>query len=452
MKRTLRIVVLVAFTVLATASVVSAGGRAEQPAGPRPVVIWSRGGIDDNMQQLAEFREVNPELFERINPTYISAGGNQNEVNSALRLALASGEELPDIVRMNYDTVSEFAEAGVLMDLSPYIEPYLDDLSQAAIELTRYGDQVVAVPFQAKSKLWFYRRDLFAEAGIDPTQIRTPEQFLAAARRYHDVHPDSYFINLGSQPIHYWYFTAFSHWDDARVATDDGEYLITSHPAFSTWLQFTKDLYDSELTFRVDDFSPDWNPGFIDGSIGSWLGASWGWSYPVLRWAEVPNPDQWGVALWPEFVRYGAEGGGGVSVIPAGAPNAEAAAEYLVAQFFETDGAVSYFDSTGVVPTLSSALDVLADRARSAVRPAGMSDAEWYSDPVVFWGETFIEMNRESFEYFQIFPYDPAFSLELAIIRQHTEALLAGDFDTVDEALAAMEADMVQQIGNPYQQ
>lgn len=445
---------VVAMLLLAFVAVAAfAGGRPEPaaPAGPVEITYWKWGGIDRNIQADQALAEIFPELFDRVSIEWVSAGANDGEVNRALRLALAAGEDIPDAVRMNYTALPEFASAGVLMDLSEYLEPHLDALTQAGIELIQYDGQTVAIPIQAKSKLWFYRRDMFDAAGIDPNAIRTPEDFLEAAERFHATHPDSYIINLGPQPIHYWYFTAFSHWPDARVATADGEYQVTTHPAFSEWLQFTKDLYDSGLTLRIDDFSPDWNQAFIDGRVGSWLGASWGWQYPARQWTETPNPEQWGVALWPEFVRSGAEAGGGIAVIPVGAENPQAAVDYLIAQHLTPEGAVSYFDVIGVLPVVDGALDILADRARNATRPADVSEADWLSNAVNFWGETFIEMNRASFDVFRIFPYDPAASAQLTIFRQHTESLLAGRHPTVQAALAAAQADMESQIGNPYQ-
>ncbi|MEQ8675486.1 MAG: extracellular solute-binding protein [Aggregatilineales bacterium] len=418
---------------------------------PVTLTIWHWGGIDDNNQQDERLAEIYPELFERIQVENLSVGANDAEVYQQFRLALASGDTLPDAVTMNYIALPEFASAGVLEDLTECVAPYMDDVSQAGQALMQYDGETVAIPKQAKSKLWFYRTDMFAEAGIDPTAIATFEDFMAAAEQFHATFPDAYLINLGAQPIHYWYFTMLSHWSESRVATEDGEYLVASDPSFNNLFTWTKALYDAELTFRTDDFSADWNQAFADNHVGSWLSASWGFNWPVNEFSETPNPEQWGVTLWPEFIRAGAEAGGGIVVVPRGAPNAELVCEYLATQFLTTDGSVNYFEGTGVIPVTRSGLDELSARAENPVQPEGMSDEDWARNQLNFWGTDLIDAMAASYDVFQIFPYDPAASTELEILRQHMESLLAGRHETVQDALDAAQADMESQIGNPYE-
>ena len=417
---------------------------------PVTITVWHWGGIDDNIQQTEQLAEIFPELFERIQVEHFSTGGNDAEVYQQFRLALSSGDTLPDVVTMNYTALPEFASAGVLEDLSECIAPYMDDISQAGLELIQYNGEMVAIPKQAKSKLWFYRVDMFEEAGIDPDAIETFEDFFAAAEQFNATFPDAYIINLGPQPIHYWYFTMLSHWDDSRVATEDGEYLLTSDESFYNLFDWTKQLYDAGLTFQTDDFSADWNQAFIDNQVGSWLSASWGWDWPINNFAETPNPEQWGVTLWPEFMRSGAEAGGGILVVPKDTPNADLACEYLATQHLTTEGSVAYFESTGVIPVTVSGLEAIAERAANPVQPEGMSDEDWARNRLNFWGEDLVSAMAESYEVFQIYPYDPAASTELEILRQHMESLLAGRHETVEDALEAAQSDMESQIGNPY--
>jgi multiple sugar transport system substrate-binding protein len=411
------------------------------------ITMWHWGGVEDNIAQDAKLAELFPDLFEKINVDHLSVGGQDAEVYQQLRLALAAGENLPDIVTMNYTAVPEFASAGVLMDLSDCIAPYADDMSQAAVGLSQYDGKVVAIPKQAKSKLWFYRKDMFAQAGIDPSAIATFDDFIAAGEKFHETFPDSYIINLGAQPIHYWYFMMLSNWDDVRVADQDGNYQLTSDERFGTVMDWLKRM--EAVAFPTDDFSSDWNQAFIDGKVGSWLGASWGWTYPISRWSLQPEPDQWGVALWPEFDRRGSDAGGGVLVIPKGAKHPDLACEYLADQHLTTEGSLAYFYSTGVVPITNSGLAELATRAENPTKPEGMSDEDWAQDPLNFWGTLLPEYMGKSYEYYNVFPYDPAAAAELDILRQYTEQYIAGDL-SLEDALKGAQADMEMQIGNPY--
>ena len=53
--------------------------------------------------------------------------------------------------------------------------------------------------------------------------------------------------------------------------------------------------------------------------------------------------------------------------------------------------------------------------------------------------------------YLKVYPYTPASSQEITIVKQYLDEYLSGNM-TVDEALKAAEDDLKNQIGNPYQQ
>ena len=62
----------------------------------------------------------------------IVGGQGDNEVAEQMRLALASNNSVADVVMLNYTQVPEFAEAGVLEDLSDVYAGYEDNLTHAA--------------------------------------------------------------------------------------------------------------------------------------------------------------------------------------------------------------------------------------------------------------------------------------------------------------------------------
>ena len=84
------------------------------------------------------------------------------------------------------------------------------------------------------------------------------------------------------------------------------------------------------------------------------------------------------------------------------------------------------------------------------MRPSGLTDAEWAASPVNYFGTEYLSKILAAMENFAVFPYDPHAEAELNIMRAQTEAMLAGKL-SVEEALAAMESDMQNQIGNPYE-
>jgi ABC-type glycerol-3-phosphate transport system substrate-binding protein len=425
---------------------------AEAPP-PEPVRLtymrW--GGVDREQTRIEELvMPFIPGMADRFSVEVISPGKHDAEVYEFLRMALAAGTELPTMVQMNYIGVPEFASAGVLEDLSEWFAPYTDDALPATKALSLYEGKNVTVPRSAKTKIWYYRQDMFDEAGIDVHAVSTYEDYMEAGRKLHEKFPDSYIMNIGGQPIHYWYFMILSHWDDeeVRVANTDGTYNLVGNERYETLLTWLKDWYTSGIAFNTDDWSPDWGPAFADSVIAGDLVSQW-MDYFLPSFA----PDQkglWAKTLWPEFNRGGCEAGGDVVTIPKGVDHAEAAFEFLAAQYLDTENAVRLWESESRAPMIASARDRVYELIAEFERPEELTDDQWAVHPINYFGPEVLKPHYEAMEYFKVFPYDPMASAELDIIRKHTESFLA-DQETLEEALAGAQSDMEAQLGNPYE-
>ena len=103
---------------------------------------------------------------------------------------------LYDIIAIDLPWIGEFAERGVLMPLSDAMDvDAVDpaDFHTAGWKATHWGGRPFAVPAQTTPELLFYRRDLFAKAGLEPPA--TTDQLLRAARTLHD--PRRGFYGIG---------------------------------------------------------------------------------------------------------------------------------------------------------------------------------------------------------------------------------------------------------------
>ncbi|WP_076449516.1 extracellular solute-binding protein [Roseivivax lentus] len=100
-----------------------------------------------------------------------------------------------DIIAVDLPWIGGFAEEGALMPLDEAMDiARLDpaDFHTAGWKATHWGGRPYGVPAQTTPEVLFYRRDLFAEAGLDaPT---TTEALLDAARTFHDPNRGRYGI------------------------------------------------------------------------------------------------------------------------------------------------------------------------------------------------------------------------------------------------------------------
>lgn len=100
-----------------------------------------------------------------------------------------------DIIAVDLPWIGGFAENGVLMPLDEAMDiARLDpaDFHTAGWKAAHWGGRCYGVPAQTTPELLFYRKDLFAEAGIEPPT--TTRQLLKAAEIFHDPRRDRYGI------------------------------------------------------------------------------------------------------------------------------------------------------------------------------------------------------------------------------------------------------------------
>jgi ABC-type glycerol-3-phosphate transport system substrate-binding protein len=382
----------------------------------------------------------------------IDGGQGDQDVAAAIRLALASGQDLPEIVMLNRTQVAEFAVSGELLPLDHLYADIKDDVYPGALELVKANDQFVAVPFELKSKLFYYRSDLYEQAGVDATAIKSSEDFLNAGRALAKVNTN--LLNLGPQPAGYWTGELLSAYDGSRFfANEDGTYSIADSAALKDVFTFIKSLYDSGLTIKVDDWSSDWQPAIADGKVASFLNASW-----LKHFLPTFAPEQsgkWKVDLWPQLSpladqRYGSEAGGSVFVVLKRSANAEAAADYLRKVFLEREGAMTAYKGFGTTPMIKSAKDEFLELSKSPVRPDGMSDADFALLPGNYFGPEVAIRELESYEYVKVLQYDPQASKGLDIMNQWLRKFVNGEAD-LQAALGSAQSDMEMQIGNPFE-
>jgi len=117
-----------------------------------------------------------------------------------------------DIIAVDLPWVGEFVEKGVLMPLDEALDiARLDpaDFHTAGWKAAHWGGRPYGVPAQTTPELLFYRKDLFAEAGLEPPA--TTVDLINAARELHD-------------PAHGFYGIA---WNAARGTALGHTFLMT---------------------------------------------------------------------------------------------------------------------------------------------------------------------------------------------------------------------------------
>jgi len=169
-----------AVTGLVLLAATACGGDESEGGDGGPIVVWSTDTLPD---RVAATEAIIAEFTEKTGIEVELVGVAEDQFNQVLTSSAAAGE-LPDVfgelslesirTLAANDLVDTAANAAVVEKLGA------DTFAERALELTRDGDEQLSVPDSSWAQLLYYRKDLFAAAGLAAPQ--TYEDILAAAQ------------------------------------------------------------------------------------------------------------------------------------------------------------------------------------------------------------------------------------------------------------------------------
>lgn len=212
----------------------------------------------------------------------------------------ASDGTLPEIFWLDSAEAPEYAESGVLMDLSDYLSENkdIDDALNGMEDAFNNGDIQYGLPYQCNVQGFFYNKALFDAAQVDyPTNETTYDQFLDMIQKLKDsgVTP----IAIGSKNSGYtmWPFNEFLErygWSENIDAIQSGDMKFDNPDMVACFEKMeslkdaqafpenmaTIEYFDAKQQFddgRAAMFGTgQWDCSEFDENIGDKIGFWWG--------------------------------------------------------------------------------------------------------------------------------------------------------------------------------
>lgn len=373
-----------------------------------------------------------------------------------LSLALSGHTTLPDLVQLNYTELSQFASTGVLENLDSFFPASLEsNLYAGATAISKYGSTHYAFPHQVNGKLFYYRADMFEEAGIDAESIQTVEQLIDAGKKFTQKFPDQYILNVNTQPPEYLFGEVISAFSPVEFVNHHGDWDIVSNPAFRKTFEFLREIKTSGIAYPVDDFTAAWPEAIKKGKICGFLTADWMKDF-LPGYAPPSSSGKWKAILWPKLEpsladqRYGSDAGGSINVVFQDAPNKDLALAISEKVALDEKGSMAFFGANGTIPMLKSVKSDVVGSFKKQSKPSGMSETAWSQLPQNFLGAEYYDKEFECYDFVKIFGYDPGAIKEWGtILEEWLDKSMAGTLAPTD-ALSGMQKAMKSQIGNPY--
>jgi multiple sugar transport system substrate-binding protein len=295
------------------------------------VHFWARQATDGPAKALvAAFNATHKNLKIVLHLT------PPNDDTSQLATAIRAGS-VPDVVGLNDIDVPSFARENALMNITQYVNalPYKSSLSPGHLQLATNAGKYYGVPYLADLSVLWYNKTLFKQAGLNPD---------VAPSSYAEIVTDAEKINALGHGI-----SGFSFAGDCQGCLGftmlpslwaAGQHLITGplgnqkanvtgDGPLKTMLAAYQTIWAKHLAPAADQTQTGltWGKDFEAGKVGI-LPGDYGFAAAFTtpaqhaEFADAPLPAVNGGA-------YSTFDGGDDFVIPAGAPNASGAWEFI---------------------------------------------------------------------------------------------------------------------------
>ena len=320
------------------------------------VHFWARQATDGPAKALvAAFNATHKNLKVVLHLT------PPNDDTSQLATAIRAGS-VPDVVGLNDIDVPTFSHEHALMNLTQYVNalPYKASLSPGHLQLATINGQYYGLPYLADLSVLWYNKTLFKKAGLNPNDPPTTyAQIVSDAQKINALgHGISGFSFAGNCQGCLGFTMLPSLWAG-------GQHLISGPLGNQT----ANVANDAPLKTMLADYRTMWAQHLVPAADQTQNGLTWGADFEAGKVGILPGDYGFAAkfttkAQHAEFADapLPAVNGGGFStfdggddfVIPAGAPNASGAWEFIK-WALEPQQQVKY-PSEGMTPIRSDVL------------------------------------------------------------------------------------------------
>ncbi|WP_022885467.1 ABC transporter substrate-binding protein [Glaciibacter superstes] len=323
----LRRAVLPALATTALLLAVSAcsGGQTADD-GPTTVTLWVASPTEAFSKALVD--DYNATHDNQVELTAIPDDGFLQKVGSA-----AGAKSLPDILVSDVVYMPNYTSQGVLLDITDRIKdlPFADALAPSHIAAGTWDGKEYGVPHKLASSVFFYNKDLFKQAGLDPEKPPANfDEILADARAIHAISPNIAGFDFGGNCGGCSVFTQLPYmWANGeKMLTDQGTKADFDNKTTREVFGLYKSLWDEGLTpsnANTQDGST-WADAFVAGNVGMMAQGS-----AMVGKLQAKATFDWGVArlMSPDGSGTSTFVGGDSAAITATSKHPDAAWDFL---------------------------------------------------------------------------------------------------------------------------
>ncbi len=212
------IALLLTFAMALTMAACGGEKAADAPAADGPVKIefWHSmsSGTGELIQQIVDDYNASQDAVQ-VECIY---QGDYTTAGTKIQAAVSTGDT-PAVCQLEIARIGMYAEAGVLLDMMPYVERDgfdLDDMYEGLLDYSYYDGQLISMPNGRSVPVMYYNVDMMEEAGVEaPTnwdELRTAATALTKEGTY------GYCCPIGDS----WYYMALMLTAGGQIYNEEG--------------------------------------------------------------------------------------------------------------------------------------------------------------------------------------------------------------------------------------
>jgi ABC-type sugar transport system, periplasmic component len=211
----------------------------------------------------------------------------------------SAGNELPDIIQMDYKYLAQYANNGLLVDLTPYIEDGTLDISNVSadiIDAARVGDGIYALCNGINAPSLVYDKAITKEAGVEIKDNMTMAEFIEVSKTIYETTGVQTNMAYGNGDNFIEYF-ARSH---GYVLFEEGKLGVPDESIFRDYFQMYVDAL--EEGWHVDpSIFVEITPGSIetDPMLSKDTWSMFVYSNQISAISSASPDLDYGITTWP---------------------------------------------------------------------------------------------------------------------------------------------------------
>lgn len=303
----------------------SGGGDGAKPSVGKPVTVTFWGWAKGTQQVVDAFNASHQDVKVKFAEIPSGNAGGYAKISNAVKAGNA-----PDLFNVEYPRLPDFVSQGAVKDITKLLPAgQLGTYLPQAVDLVTLGGETWALPLDAGPQVFYYRKDLFARAGITPP--KTWAEFRADAVKLKRSQPGTRiatFFPDDPTTFEAMAWQAGAHW----FGTDQDTWKVDLTSAETNRVaDYWQQMVSDDLVRVQPSFSQQWTASLQQGRTAGYLGATWGAGVLQSTLDSVPgSAGRWAAAPMPSWDGTAASGmlGGTTFAVSKDSKKAAAALEF----------------------------------------------------------------------------------------------------------------------------